>query len=268
MKLPSLKDLIGIELKEAFNNFSLIKIDRSQKTTIIDKRTIRINYSELTPNEKKEFAQIIRTQAIPSQQAVINSDSKEKTLGIKAGLPTNPDKQLITFYNQKLSPEYLEALEIALVIKNKKLQDQEAVKELKKDVHSKYPIFGNNLCNLVSEGYFHHHFKDLFQQMSENEDNFTVGTYRKKVEQIVVSLPYTIFVNSHHSKEELSGLILYKLQKLKEYGSQPLRVHALNVENVLKAQDVINNLISSEGIQVDYDPKKQSYMTAILRIPN
>ncbi len=87
------------------------------------------------------------------------------------------------------------ALEIALIIKNKKNTDLQGIKELKRDVSCTYPVFGSNLCNLVSEGYFDNHFKELYENMSREEE-FTIDKYTRKIEQIVVSLPYTVFVNT------------------------------------------------------------------------
>ena len=98
------------------------------------------------------------------------------------------------------------------------------------------------------------------------EDDFTIEKYTKKIEQIVVSLPYTIFVHMRQTDKELSGQILYKLSKLKEYGSHRLLVHALNRANVDKAQVVITELESANGVKTEYDPKKMNYMTAILRL--
>lgn len=269
MNLPSLKDIIGVDIKDILSRFNIIKIDRSvhQKVEVKEGGILCVNYNRLDINEKREFGDLIRKQAIPSNHTVIEAKAKEKTLGIKEGLPKSTDNELLEFYRTKLPPEYVDALEIAMVIRNKKQNDQQGVKELKRDVKSKYPKFGSNLCNLVSEGYFHTHFKELYESMSGEED-FEMKRYTEKIKQIVVSLPYTIFVNSYQTEEELSGFILYKLGKLQQYGTHRLLVHALNIENVKKAQDVINELETTHSVKVEYDPKRRGYMTAILRFEN
>lgn len=267
--LPSLKDLVGVEFKDILNHFNFIKIDRSiqQKVEVKKGGILCVNYNRLDINEKKEINELLRNQAIPSDHTVIEAKAKEKTLGIKECLPESADNELLDFYRTKLSPEYVDALEIAMVIRNKKHTDQQGVKELKRDVKSKYPEWGSNLCNLVSEGYFHTHFKKLYESMS-GEVDFKMVMYTLKIEQIVVSLPYTVFVSLYQTEDELSGVILYKLGKLQQYGTHRLLVHALNIENVKKAQDVIHDLETTHNVKVEYDPKKRSYMTAILRLEN
>ena len=267
MNFPKLKDIIGIDIKDVLNKFHFIHIDRSIKNIVEVKEggILAINYDKLRPEDQKEFNKLIRVKAIPADQVIIEQKAQQKTLGIKTNLPTTSDEKLLEFYKTKLSQEYIDALEIALIIKNKKESDQQGVRELKRDVSHKYPIFGNNLCNLVSEGYFNTHFKELYENMAIEED-FTLDKYTRKIEQIVISLPYTIFVNAHQTNEELSGLIIYKLSKLKEYGSHRLLVHALNRDNVEKAQIVIIELESSYNVKTEYDPKKINYMTAILRL--
>jgi len=85
--------------------------------------------------------------------------------------------------------------------------------------------------------------------------------YKRKIEQIVISLPYTVFVNAHQTDDELGGQILYKLNKLKEYGSHRLLVHALTVDNVTKACEVIVGLEKTNNVKTEFDPKKTNYMT-------
>lgn len=268
MAFPSLKDLIGIDisLKDILNKFGLIHIDNSPKTIYEVKeggKILQINLGKMSAEEKGEFTTLIREQAIPSDITLIETEAKKKTIGIKKGLPTTIDKELLEFYTNKLTLEYVDALEMALIIKKEMQIDPILVKELKYDVTIKYPRFGANLCNLVSQGYFHDHFKELYENMSQEQD-FDIKKYTSKIEQLVTSLPYTIFVHMYQPEDELSGTILYKLDKLKIYGKHQLLVHALGTLNVKKAQKVIDELEESHGVKVKYDPKTSGYMTAIL----
>ena len=141
----------------------------------------------------------------------------------------------------------------------------ENIDELKWDISRKYPDFGNNVCNLTTQGYFDKDFKDLYYSMLAEED-FDIRAYQKKVEIIVRSLPYIVFITRYKSYDELSGEVKYKLEKLKRYGTGKLMIHAFTKENVSTTLNILDEYKDDDTvlIEVDINPSK-TVITATLK---
>ncbi len=156
------------------------------------------------------------------------------------------------------------ALEASLMVRNA-YRNGENIIELKRDIAHRYPKFGNNLCNLVSRGYFDKHFKALYNSMFE-DDEFDIVYYQKKVEKIVQSLPYTVFITQYKPYNELSSLVRFKLDKLKIYGTGKLLLHGLGRENVDTTLKILEEYKDDEAITIEkrVNPNK-TIITAVLK---
>ena len=178
-------------------------------------------------------------------------------------MPFGESEELLKFYKDKLKPEMYKALEASIIVKNV-FERGEDISEMKRDISDKYPTFGNNLCNLVTRGYFNEHFKELYQSMLEDEE-FDINAYQRKVEKIIKSLPYTVFITRYKSYDELSGEVRFKLDRLKKYGTGKLLLHGLGRENVNTTMTILEEYRENNHInmQIEINPKK-TIITATL----
>lgn len=264
--LDQLKKIIGVDLKEFLKDIHIeIKIfDFSRK--IENKYEVKgnkliINPEWITPDQTKQIKKEIIDVEIDADRSFLQTSTTEKIKDIKENLPSKKDSELLTFYKDKLPTDYFDALETAMVIRNMSKSGRD-ITELKRDVMRKYPDFGKNLCNLTSEGYFHNHFKELYEGMSKEED-FKIKDYTRKVERIVKSLPYTVFVNQYETKETYLHQIDYKMDRLKKYGTAKLLIHGLGKENVKKTEEILDEYEELPEVFIEIE-KKSTYITATL----
>lgn len=249
----------------SYNNITVFNFSKNTSETVEvkDGNKLVIDLSKATEDEKKLVKNILDSRVQSENEAFLMDHSSEKTLKIKQNLPCGESEELLKFYKDKLKPEMYKALEASLIVKSA-FEREEDISEMKQDISEKYPTFGNNLCNLVTRGYFNEHFKELYQSMLEDEE-FDINVYQRKVEKIVKSLPYTVFITRYKSYDELSGEVRFKLDRLKKYGTGMLLLHGLGRENVNTTRTILEEYKEDKmiNIQIEINPKN-TIITATL----
>ncbi|MBI4152669.1 hypothetical protein HY495_03085 [Candidatus Woesearchaeota archaeon] len=225
---------------------------------------LSIDLSKATEEEQRSLKEKILDLSVQKQEEVfLIDDSSQTTQKIKQNLPDDNDESLLKFYKDKLKPEWYKALEASIILRNafKKGHD---ITELKRDISRRYPLFGNNLCNLTTERYFDDHFKKLYESMIDEED-FDILIYQRKVEKIITSLPYTVFVTRHKTYDQLSGEVAFKLEKLKRYGTGRLLLHGIGRENVSTTLNLLGEYKTERTITIQEEINfKETIITATL----
>ncbi len=264
-----LKTLFGGQFRDIFanNNFTLFDFSKNVNNILElrDGQRLSLDVSKATDEEKRLIKREIIDAIIQSKDEVfLLNKSEEKTKQLKSNLPTNADEGLLKFYKGKLNPEMFRAIELSIVVRNS-WRKGENISELKKDIAWKYPSFGNNICNLVTRNYFEGYFRELYDNMIEQED-FSIVLYQQEVERIVKSLPYMVFINRHKSYDEFSEEVRFKIDRLKKYGTEKLKIHALGKDNVDKALKIIEEYKQDNTIDVEKRTNQsETIITAIFR---
>jgi hypothetical protein len=263
-----LKTLFEGKFGDIFTNNIIKFFDFSKNTTQVlelkDGQRLSLDVSKGTEEDKKKAKELIDFIVQEEKDAFFTDKSAEKTQQIKRNLPLKNDEELLKFYRDKLKPDMLRAIEGSLVVKNAWTKGED-ISELKRDIACKYPNFGNNVCNLVTGGYFENYFKELYENMFEQED-FSILDYQEEVERIVKSLPYMVFINRHKSYEEFSGEVKFKLDKLKKYGTEKFKLHGLGKDNVEKALKIIEEYKEDNSVVIEkYINPSKTIITAIFR---
>ncbi|MEK6962978.1 MAG: hypothetical protein AABX70_01030 [Nanoarchaeota archaeon] len=270
--LDNLKKIFETKFRDLFSNNKIDKIvifdfSKNPKNVLELKEDNRlsIDLSKATDEEKKSIKKNVIDVIVQGKNEVfLGSKSLEKTKQIKSNLPNKEDEELLKFYKDKLKPSMNKALEVSLIIR-KAFKNGEDIKELKRDISYKFPNFGNNLCNLTSSDYFHDHFRKLYESMLLDDD-FDINIYQKKVEKIVISLPYTVFITRFKSYDQLSGEVKFKLEKLKKYGTGTLLLHGLGKENVNTALQILEEYKDDKSITIEIELNQtKTIITATLR---
>lgn len=259
--LEKLKTIFETKLRDLLSNnnikigdIKLLDFSRNTENVLELKKgdRVSIDLSKASDEEKRLVKKdIIDVIVQEDKDAFLIDESSEKTKQIKQNLPKETDSELLKFYKDKLSLDMYRALEASLVVRNV-FKKKGNVEELKKDIAKQYPEFGNNLCNLTSQDYFHRHFKDLYLSMLGDEE-FDILMYQKKVEKIVKSLPYIVFITRYKSYDELSGEVRFKFGRLQKYGTGKLLLHGIGKENVNTCFSILEEYKNEKGVHVEVD---------------
>ncbi len=272
--LDKLENIFGADFKDVLsgNKTKISLINFSKPTETENNFEVKDNIIMINPTfvinlpekKKKAFKEEIIDVEIKEDKAILEKNVSERTTKIKEKIQTKKDEELLEYYEGKLSQEYIDALESALVIKNMAKKREDISKE-KASLSRRYQSFGGNLCNLTSEGYFNGHFQELYEDMN-HEISFSNEAFRRQVEKIVVGLPYTVFVNSFASAEDKITEVKLKIERLRRYGTVELLIHGLGRDNVEKAIKIIKAIEKEyPEIKVILD-KTNTRITATLRL--
>ncbi len=267
--LDKLKTLFEGKFGDIFTNNTIKLFDFSKNVSNVlelkDGQRLGLDVSKATQEEKKQIKKEIIDVIVQNQdEALFLNKSEQKTKQIKRNLPIYTDKELLKFYKDKLNPDMFKALEASIIVRNS-WEKGEDITEIKRDIAWKYPSFGNNLCNLVTRNYFEEYFKELYENMLE-QDDFSILAYQQEVERIVESLPYMVFINRHKSYEEFSGEVKFKIDRLKKYGTEKLKIHALGKDNVDKALKIVDEYKEDETITIEKSiNQSKTIITVIFR---
>lgn len=251
--LDNLRKVFENKFRDLFANNTFKLFDFSKNSNYIletkDGEKLLIDLSKTNDIEKKAIKEIIDNSIQNEEEVFLTNKDSKKTEQIKRNLPKNIDNELLNFYKDKLNSDILKALEMSLVVRNA-FKNREEIIELKRDIAYKFPEFGNNICNLTSSNYFETYFKELYSIMFE-EENFEINNYQKEVERIIKELPYMVFINRFKSHEEFSGEVKFKLAKLKKYGTNRLKLHAIGKDNVEKALRIAEEYKDQNEIDIE-----------------
>ena len=81
----------------------------------------------------------------------------------------------------------------------------------------------------------------LYDQMSVAPD-FVEENFKRAYSLIVKESPFAVFVNSHHSVDEILNETRTKIQKNRQYGLAYVAIHGLGAENVRKIHRVTHDI--------------------------
>ncbi len=251
--LDKLKTLFESKFRDIFSNNTIKFFDFSKNVENVleleDGQRLKIDLNRATDIEKKALKEIIDFTVQNEEETFLTNKDSKKTEQIRRNLPKNIDDELLNFYNDKLNADMLKALEMSLVVRNA-FKDGEEIIELKRDIAYKFPEFGNNICNLTTSNYFDGYFKELYLAMLE-EDGFEISNYQIEVERIIKSLPYMVFINRYKSLEEFSGEVRFKLSKLRKYGADKLKLHAIGKDNVEKSLKIAEEYHEEREVNIE-----------------
>ncbi len=240
--LENLKKAFESSFGDVFTNntFKLFDFSKTINNFIEkDGEKLLINLDKANPEEKQNFKKVLDDSIQNDNEGFLTTKNVIKTKQIKRNLPRQKDEELLNFYKDKISEDIYRAFELSLIVRNA-FNSGEDISELKRDIYLKFPKFGNNVCNLTTSDYFDYYFSELHKIMSE-ENNFDIEKYKKEVDRIARELPYMVFINRYKSLEEFEGEVKFKLSKLRKYGTDKLKLHAIGRDNVEKAFRISEN---------------------------
>lgn len=264
--LDNLKSIFKGKFRDLLSKNKFTLFDFSKNTTYVieakNNEKISIDLEKASEEEKKLIKEkLIDVSIHEKDEAFLLEKSGYKTNQIKNSLPLEEDEELLKFYKDKLNPDMFKALEASIIVKNS-FKRGEDITELKRDISWKYPSFGNNICNLLSEGYFNSYFKELYENMLPQED-FNIIDYQQEMEHIIGALPYMIFISKYKSDKDFKHELDLKLERLKKYGTEKLKIHGISKHNVETILRIIEEYKEYPNIEIDKKVNTQKNIITI-----
>ena len=96
------------------------------------------------------------------------------------------------------------------------------------------------------------------------EEGFDIIKYQEEVGWIVRALPYMVFINRYKSLEEFIGEVRFKLSKLRKYGTDKLKLHAIGKDNVDKSLFISEEYKDQTDITLEKDVNKNRTIATII----
>lgn len=227
INLPKLSEIKATGIKFS----SLITIDKSVH---IEGSTVVINPEALTPKQRHELSQIVRTDALAESGAILDDSTTptvDEALEVLPGIEETAQKFIAIIP----SPDV--PLLWACLFLRAKYNSGASVEDLKGQIVRIYGVRGRNFCNLCSAGYLELWFWPLYEELlraSDNDSSKARARFRKVYNLIIVDLPWSEFVSSHTRKDTLLAHIRDKMRRNLQSGVGYLHIHALGEANVRK----------------------------------
>lgn len=236
-----LKKVIDINIHHLIN-ITFVKNESSKEKlrTLEDGKRIEINTSALDGKELEETKQFLCEQFNKRDATFLEKGAKEEIDDIKEKLNLRTIRDTLDFYRDKISPEYLDALEASLYLREAFKEDKD-IERMKRDIIQHFGPIGKNISNLCSSGYFEGYIMELYLEMSR-QPNFTLQKFQQRFKEIVRDSPFTVFVNQYRKKEDIKNEINIKLRKFQDYGIGFLAVHGIGTENVKIIRETLSEL--------------------------
>jgi len=185
-------------------------------------------------------------------------------------------KQEIEYFRGILPTMDLTILRACFYLKkvNDENTRQRDVAQLKSQIVRNYGKRGANMANLCTANYFETWIIPLYKEIATTtaDKMNAAGKFREIFNTIIEELPRTVFVSQTMSSADLQKQAIYKLEKIKSYGTAFLSIHALGKANVNKVRSVLPVIeqqfpdiaknISEEGnriiVQLQFQPLAQN----------
>jgi uncharacterized protein YaaQ len=249
--LEKLKEIVHVDVDafikvncpEIHNHFKIVKDEKSKDKVKVNKDVIEINHSALEKEEwggtKKLLGDFLREE----NAVFLEQKADERVDDIKETSNSRKIKDVLSFYTGKIRADHFKALEASLYLRTlfQRHAPTQEIERMKLDIIHEFGTPGKNISNLCSSGYFEGHIRDLYEEMSRQED-FSNDKFREKFEKIVNEAPFTVFVSQRESKSAFKNEINAKLKKFRNYGIGYLSVHGIGPENVKKVQEIIDEI--------------------------
>ncbi len=149
------------------------------------------------------------------------------------------DKNLLSFFQDKLSKDDFEALKMACFIRSESKKHHN-VHEYKKDIRQTFGDRGANIANLCSAGYFEEEFMPLYKNNSPE-------VFKEFYELAVGKKARALFIHNMMTVVEIEDEFEKMVNKALIYHMADFRVHALGDANVKTLKAFFDNRIADEA---------------------
>lgn len=198
------------------------------------------------PEKRKQLQEILRDNVLLNDKPLLLEEASKVVADLNVGDVYTP---IFEFFKDKLPKQDVTILRAALYMR-KAHDNNLPIDRLKNDIVTRYGQHGSNISNLCTAGYFESHFKPMYEEMSKRE-GFTSQVFIDSYNTIVDNAPFALFVSRPQTLDELTTLIIEKLNFNKAYGIKQLNIHAIGQDNIDKVKkllevDDVKKLFTSE----------------------
>lgn len=258
----SLKNLIDIEISDiSLVDIDIVKVSGEGRQPPLrvsdDKEELTVDV-EAIDEEKRGEAMGYVTDVYNEEGEILKDTTNSKKRAIESANRVEIEETL-EFFKPKISNRYVKILEASLYLRQTLEGDQYIprgkVETMKRDIAEKYGPESYYVINLCSAGYFDEgrYFRELYRQMVDS-DEWKEGDYQDVFEEIIENEPFTVFVSTDESPNQVKHKVRKKLAKYQRYSVdiEFVDVRGIGQRNHEIARGAVERLEEELG-EFDYD---------------
>ncbi len=219
----------------------LVSLEENAATHIYNKRhkTLKIFVGNLPQKYEGRIFSIILDRF--KVDGIIQKVGQEKDFqSYKDYKKKNKDKDLLSFFENKIPEQDLIALKVSLFMVSEKEKGKE-IHKYKKAIRERFGERGMTIANLCNAGYFESEFKLKYEEKGKDE-------FEKYYEICVGRNARAVFVHSGMNYRILYSALLVMLRKCGELGRKEFRIHAFGNQNTNLTKEVLDDIeVKEEG---------------------
>lgn len=260
--LENLSSIVKIKFDlSKLKDIHLFSDNKNEQKIIIDKRSININFAQITPEELPKVLEALNATVKQDGDLLLEKKANSTLQDLKVVGNKPENVALVDFFTGKIKAVDLDILRASLYIKEVHERGQ-PVGQLRDDLVIRYGSRGRNISNLCTAGYFTSELMPLYQMMEQLPD-FTTDKYQEAFNKIVNTFPFAIFVSTYMTRESVLEEVQKKMKMNKGYGINHMNIHGISEVNVSKIQWVLQQ-ISNDLTAPSEIESKRNYITVTI----
>lgn len=270
MVLGALEKILDIEFKPDIDirDVSLVNIEQNDKFQK-DGRTLKLNVSELSKEERKELLDLPPEQ-LEAEHRVLRESEYEEVTTIEEGYDEDID-DVLDYFDGYLSDQYLTIIEAGLyldiLIEEENIPKKE-IRKKKRDIATRHGPDAYYLASLAAAGYFHPNggLRDLFVSMGLNKQ-YDKYNFQQELEGLVDDKILCVFVEEDKDIPTVTQEVRGRLARYQRRDPihEWLDVRGIGNNCIEIIDGVVDNL-EEEYIGIDYDRWTEDGYRATVRI--
>jgi hypothetical protein len=263
---PKLKAISHLRLSKLIN--VNIKIDRSVHIHgPASAATVTVDPERLDAKKHKALQQALRDDGLPEAGAILEEKSTPQIDQILKALPSHED---IAKKLTPIIPAADHSLLLACLFMRRRMQAGEPVEEQKAEIGRIYGTRGRNFSNLCSAGYLETWCFPLYEELlkaNPGQPEVAKAQFQAHYNQTLVDLPWTEFVSSHQSADQITEHVVGKMRRNILNGIRHFDIHAFGSGNVSKAIKSIPAIRKATGAAIAKGEQTPTRIYVRLEIP-
>lgn len=232
---PALKKLNIKFFTKNNTHFTLLQLNNG-----CDQRTQTLSLAGFSETERQRLLSSILPKALAEGTDILPKKFDENAADYKRKIGEGQNSDILEYFRDKIPSGDLPVLKASLYLRSL-LRDGKDTGLVKQEIVQNYGQRGANISNLVTGGYFESWFKPLYEEMLKLS-NFSIERFHAAYNEVIINLPFTLFVKGSWNAEAVKEKIKEKLEMAEKYGIVSLNIHGigeLNVKKIRSALEVI-----------------------------
>jgi len=218
-----------------------------------DQRTQTLSLAKLSETKRKKLLSSILPRALKDGTDILPKKFDDNAEDYKEKINVEQNLEILEYFRDKIPNGDLSILKASLYLRSL-LKGGKDTGVVKQGIVQNYGRRGANISNLVTGGYFESWFKPLYEEMIKTS-NFSIEKFQSAYNEVVVNLPFTLFVNSSMSGDVVKEKIKEKLETAEKYGIVSLNIHGIGERNVKIIRSALEKIPETNHFEREIEEK-------------